>query len=342
MGTTMKTLRLALGIASLVAVVGSHSAQAAGDGPEIARKKWSFSGPFGHFDKNQLQRGFQVYKEVCSTCHGISRIAFRNLIQKGGPAFPEAGVRSLAASWPNQVPDITEAGESAVVSKDKDGKVTGFKYVNRPARLSDRIPGPYKNDAEARSIHNGALPPDLSLIAKGRGIEYTGTFWYHPVYMLKDMATGYQEGGADYLYALITGYKDKAPAYRRDGSKLMAVADKDVRDEKAVLRCVAIEKAEAGKPDTCTPMADIMNYNMAYPGHQIGMAQPVREGQVKYGDGTPGTVSNYAADVSAFLFWAADPTHDERKNMGWQVMLYLLVTAVLLFITKKRIWRDAH
>ena len=342
MGTTMKTLRLALGLASLVAVVGSQVALAASDGIEIARKTWSFSGPLGHFDKNQLQRGFQVYKDVCSSCHGISRISFRNLSQKGGPEFPEAGVRSLAAAWPYLVPDTTEAGESAVVTKDKDGKVTGFRYVGRPARPSDRIPGPYKNDSEARSIHNGALPPDLSLIAKGRGVEYAGPFWYHPVYMLKDMATGYQEGGADYLYALLTGYRDKAPAYRRDGARLMPVADKDVRDEKSVLRCVGIEKGEAGKQDVCTPMADIMNYNVAYPGHQIGMAQPMREGQVKYGDGTPGTVSNYSADIAAFLSWTADPTHDERKNMGWQVLLYLLVTAILLFISKQRIWRDAH
>ena len=85
-----------------------------------------------------------------------------------------------------------------------------------------------------------------------------------------------------------------------------------------------------------------MHYNNAFPGHQIGMAQPLRDGQVKYSDGTPATVSNYAADVASFLSWAADPTHDERKSMGWQVMLYLLITSILLYLTKQRIRREVH
>ena len=297
---------------------------AAGDGNEIARKKWSFSGPLGHFDKNQLQRGFQVYKEVCSTCHGISRIAFRNLAQKGGPEFPEPGVRSLADTY--KIDDL-----------DNDGK-----SIQRAARMSDRFPAPYKNEREARSIHNGALPPDLSLIAKGRGVEYTGTVWYHPISMAKDIATGYQEGGADYLYALITGYQD-APAYRLDGTKLVQIAEADVKKgDKTVLRCASVDKAESGKPDTCNRLADIMHYNAAYPGHQIGMAQPIRDGQVKYSDGTPEKLSNYAADVASFMSWTADPSHDERKNMGWQVLLYLLITSILLYVSKKRIWSDVH
>lgn len=324
MAKKMRTLRLAVAAAGFLAAGGLHPALAAGEGIEIARQKWSFSGPFGHFDKNQLQRGFQVYKEVCSTCHGLSRIAFRNLMEKGGPQFPDDGVRSLAATY--KIDEIDETG----------------KVVQRPGRLSDRFPAPYKNDNEARATHNGALPPDLSVIAKGRSVEYTGTWWYHPIYMLKDILTGYQEGGADYLYALLTGYKDKAPAYRRDGARLVAVADRDVRDEKAVVRCVGVDKGEAGKQEVCNPLADLMHYNAAFPGHQIGMAQPIRDGQVKYGDGTPGTVANYSADVASFLSWTADPSHDSRKGMGWQVMLYLLITALLLYASKKRIWRNAH
>ncbi len=320
-----RTTRITLAGALILALAGGLPAMAAGDGPEIAKKKWSFSGPGGHFDKNQLQRGFQIYKEVCSACHGLKRIAFRNLVQPGGPEFPEDGVRSLAATY-------------KVDELDANGKV-----VQRPARLSDRFPSPYKNEAEARSIHNGAYPPDLSLIAKARGVEYTGPIWYHPVSMLKDVVTGYQEGGADYLYALLTGYRDNAPAYRRDpAGKLSEVAEASIqRGDKTVLRCVAIEKV-AGKPDVCTPMADGMNYNMAYAGHQIGMAPPISAGQVKYEDGTQTTVSNYAADAAAFFAWAADPTHDQRKRMGWQVMLYLLVTSILLFVAKKRLWREVH
>ncbi len=325
MTKTMTSLRLVLGTAAVLAISCAAPVLAAGEGVEIARKKWTFSGPGGHFDKNQLQRGFQVYKEVCATCHGIKQVSFRNLLQKGGPSFPEDGVRSLAASY--KIDEIDGTG----------------KAVQRPGRLSDRFPSPYKNEAEARNLHSGAFPPDLSLIAKGRGVEYTGTLWYHPVSMMKDVVTGYQEGGADYLYALLTGYKDNAPAYRRDGTKLVAVAEASVqRGDRSILRCVGVEKGTGGKADTCSTIADGMHYNAAFPGHQIGMAQPIRDGQVKYGDGTAATVSNYAADVAAFLSWTADPTHDERKNMGWQVMLYLLITSILLYISKKRIWREVH
>ena len=320
----MTTFRLACAAAAVTVLAVSSSAFA--EGNEIHRNHWSFGGMFGQFDKPQLQRGFQVYKEVCATCHSLSRISFRNLAEKGGPQFPEDGVKALAAS-----------------TKVEDGPDDNGKMFQRAGRPSDRIPGPYKNDQEARSVHNGALPPDLSLMAKARGVEYTGPIWYHPLSMLKDMATGYQEGGADYLYALMTGYREKAPAYRKDASgKMTPMPDKDVRDEKAVMRCVAMEKGEAGKPDTCTPMAELMHYNEAFPGHQIAMIAPLSDGRVKYGDGTPGTVANYAADMAAFLAWTADPTLEERKKMGWQVLLYLLITSVLLFIAKKRIWAGAH
>ena len=325
---TMTTFRLSATVSAVATVLAATLPTlpvAAEDHAEIHRHHWSFAGMFGHFEKPQLQRGFQVYKDVCATCHSISRISFRNLAEKGGPEFPEAGVKALAAS-----------------TKVDDGPDDNGKMFQRPGRLSDRIPGPYKNEQEARSIHNGALPPDLSLMAKARGVEYTGPIWYHPLSMLKDIATGYQEGGADYLHALMTGYREKAPAYRRDGSKLVAMADKDVRDEKAVMRCVAMDKGEAGKPDACTPMADLMHYNAAFPGHQIAMTVPLFDGKVKYSDGTPATVDNYAADIAAFLAWTADPTLEERKRLGWQVLLYLLITSVLLYIAKKRIWADLH
>jgi cytochrome c1 len=165
----------------------------------------------------------------------------------------------------------------------------------------------------------------------------------HPFAMLKDIATGYQEGGADYLYSLLTSYKEKPPAYRRDGSgKMTPVPEGEVRDEKSVMRCVTVEKAAPGEPDTCVTMSDTMYYNTAFSGSQISMAPPLSDGQVEYTDGTPTTVANYSADVTAFLSWAADPSLEARKSMGWRVMLYLLVTAVLLFFAKRVIWRDVH
>ena len=89
-------------------------------------------------------------------------------------------------------------------------------------------------------------------------------------------------------------------------------------------------------------MADGMNYNMAFPGNQIAMVAPLSDGIVKYQDGTPAKVENYAKDVAAFLAWAADPTLESRKSTGWIVMLYLAITALLLFVGKKRIWASAH
>src|SRR5262245_40331875 len=114
----------------------------------IDRQKWSFRGLLGKFDEAQLQRGFKVYTEACSRCHGLQRIAFRNLAEPGGPAFPEAGVKSLAATY-----------------KVDDAPNDQGKVLKRPAVLADRMPPPFKNEQEARATLNGALPPDLSLIA---------------------------------------------------------------------------------------------------------------------------------------------------------------------------------
>ena len=139
----MKTIVRTLAVAgALFAATGA--ALAAGEAPHIERQKWSFSGPGGMYDKAQLQRGYQVYREVCSTCHGMNRLSFRNLVQKGGPEFPEEDMKAFAATY-----------------KVEDGPNDDGKMFQSPAKLSDRIPGPYKNEQEARSIHNGALPPDF-------------------------------------------------------------------------------------------------------------------------------------------------------------------------------------
>src|SRR5687768_3304176 len=141
---------------------------------------YSFDGPLGRFDRQQLQRGFQVYKEVCAACHGLGLVAFRNLHDLG---YTEAEVRAIADQWQIQVPSVNpETGEPAT----------------RKAIPADRFPSPYANDTAARAANNNALPPDLSLIVKAR------------------------EGGAAYIYSLLTGYRDPATYRNEEGEALPA------------------------------------------------------------------------------------------------------------------------
>ncbi len=325
---TMRTYLL-LAALPLLAVQAVHAA--ASEAAHIEREEWSFSGIKGRYDKNQLQRGFQVYQAVCSNCHGLSRIYFRNLVQPGGPEFPEDAVKALAASWANKI---------------TDGPDDAGKMFERAPRLPDPIRGPFKNEQEARATFNGAYPPDLSVMAKARNLEYHGSWFGHPGSMLKDIATGYQEGGADYIHALLVNYKDQPPAYLRDEmGKLISASDADAADKtKKAERCVSIVHSEDGKPDTCNKLGEGMNYNAAFPGGQIAMVQPLGDGSVTYQNGPDGkpvaplTMDQYSRDVTAFLMWTADPSLNTRKSIGWQVMLYLLITTVLLYLGKKRIW----
>ncbi len=282
-------------VAAILALWPAAAAQAAEGGAHIERQKWSFAGFTGKFDQAQLQRGYQVYKDVCAVCHGMQRIAFRNLAEKGGPGFPEPSVKALAATF-----------------KVDDEPNDQGKILQRPAKPSDAFPSPFRNEKEARTIHNGAYPPDLSNMAKARAVETAAPWYSHIFLMLRDMAYGYQEGGPDYIYALLTSYADKPPAGMKDSE---------------------------GKP---FKMSDGMHFNNAFPGHQIAMVAPLSDGLVKYQDGTPAKVDNYARDVTAFMAWAADPSLESRKSMGWIVMLYLLITALLLYVAKRRTWAKMH
>jgi len=128
------------------------------------------NGVFGHFDEQQLQRGFQVYKEVCAACHGIDLVSFRDLAALG---YEEPEIKKIAADWPIEVPTVNpDTGEVAT----------------RKAIPSDRFPSPYPNETAARAANNNALPPDLSLMTKARhdGAAY--------VYSL---LTGYQNQPAE-------------------------------------------------------------------------------------------------------------------------------------------------
>jgi ubiquinol-cytochrome c reductase cytochrome c1 subunit len=297
-GNRMERAFRALSLASLLtmAAVGSASAQQEDGKPsssaaavpeehyQIPRQNWTFGGLLGYFDEQQLRRGYLVYKSVCANCHNMRLLSYRNLGQPGGPAFPKEEVEAIAAEV--QVAD----------GYNDQGAVN-----MRPGKPSDPFQWRFKNEKEAAAALNGAVPPDLSLMAKARTVEREFAWYAFPYIMLKDLATQYQEQGPDYIYALLTGYSDPPP-----GDKV----------------------------------AEGLYYDKAFPGHQLAMPQPLTDGAVDYADKTPNTLDQEARDVTAFLAWAAEPHLVERKKLGLWVLIYLGVLAVLLFIAKKTLWRN--
>ncbi len=184
---TIKTFSLiTLGLTALLA---TSAAQAAGDAhaaPQPERQAWTFAGPFGHYDRAQLQRGFQVYREVCASCHSLKLVSFRNLSEAGGPEFSAAQVKALAADY-----------------KIKDGPNDAGEMFERPGRASDRFPSPFPNPEAARAAL-GAIPPDFSLLAKAR--TYSRGFPQFLIDALPIPGGAYQEHGPDYITALLKGY----------------------------------------------------------------------------------------------------------------------------------------
>ena len=284
-GALLLAAMLAMPLAALAAEEGGHDTE---------HQHWTFGGFTGHFDQAQLQRGFQVYKEVCAACHNLRLVKYRNLGDPGGPAFSDPVVKELAKG--SSFPEVNDTG----------------KVVQRPGRPSDPILlAPYKNEQEARATYNGALPPDLSLITKARSSHAEMPWYKEPLKWVRDIATGYQEGGADYVYALLTGYPadDKVPAGL---------------------------KTEDGTP---FQLAEGMRFNKAFPGYQIAMVPPpMGDKMIKYSDGTPATQDQYARDVTAFLMWAAEPKLEQRKRIGMQTLLFLAITSLLLWLAKRRLW----
>jgi len=245
------------------------------DAPPLQR--WSFHGPFGQYDPAQLQRGFKIYQKVCSGCHSLKLLSFRNLADPGGPGFTEAQAAAIAAMF-----QVT------------DGPNDQGQMFQRPGKIADYFPPPFPNDQAARAANGGGLPPDMSVLAKARSYERGFP------YFIFDAFTEYQEDGPDYIHAIINGY---------------------------------------ATPPSDFTLAPGTHYNKYFPGHAISMPPPLTDGQVEYTDGTPTTLDQYGRDVAAFLMWAAEPKLDERKRLGFQVMIFLFVFTGLLYFTKKKVWR---
>ncbi|MVA23749.1 cytochrome c1 [Agrobacterium vitis] len=276
LATSLLSLAFATGLGFSAALAQEH---AEGETPHYpihkpAPVEWSFSGPFGKYDKGQLQRGLKIYKEVCSACHSMNLVSFRTL---EGLGYSEAQVKTFAAEYEVQ-----------------DGPNASGEMYTRKAVPSDHFPSPFPNHEAAAAANNGAAPPDMSLLAKARGIERG-----FPTFIF-DIFTQYQEGGPDYIHALLTGYQD---------------------------------------PPAGVTVAEGTHYNPYFSAASaLAMAPPLSEGQVTYDDGTPQTVDQYAKDVSAFLMWAAEPHLEERKRTGFMVMVFLLIFSGLVYLTKKSVY----
>lgn len=175
----MKSIHRLLAAAfAVVALTAPSALAAAGDQKKPEEHEWSFEGPFGTFDQASLQRGFHVYEQVCSACHGMRQLDFRHLGSEGGPFYMDE------YPSPNNNPVVRAIAANATV---EDGPDEYGDMFERPGRPSDDLPRPYANEQQARASNGGAYPPDLSVIIKAR------------------------YGGAEYIRSLLLGYDEEAP-----------------------------------------------------------------------------------------------------------------------------------
>ncbi|PHR55075.1 MAG: cytochrome c1 [Robiginitomaculum sp.] len=280
----MKTLivgaTLALGG---LGVANVATASDAGGTHKLEHQKWGFNGMFGTYDRAAMQRGYQVYREVCASCHALEHLSFRHLADKGAPFYnadtPNPNdndvVKAFAKDW-------------SIEAIDQD---TG-DIIDRPGIPADKFPLIFPNAIAAAASNGGAIPPDLSLITKSR------------------------TGGADYLYAILTGYHEAPHDFH---------------------------------------VADGTYYNTAFDGNQIKMAAPLSDELIEYSPymvaGEHGaephevaapvaTTDQMARDIVEFLTWAGDPHMEARKRIGLATFLYLFIFALLLFLTYKTVWRN--
>ena len=151
MKNILKTVCIALFI-----LVGSQQINAE-EKMEFLKTDWSFKGLFGKFDRGSLQRGYQVYNEVCASCHSLKYVSYRNLAEKGGPEFSIEQAKAIAGNF-----EVT------------DGPNDDGDMFERPAKLSDKFVMPYENDKAAQAANGGAYPPDMSVLVKARsgGVDY--------------------------------------------------------------------------------------------------------------------------------------------------------------------------
>jgi ubiquinol-cytochrome c reductase cytochrome c1 subunit len=248
----------AAGIAGfeIPALTGLIPTAYASDGLLSPSYPWSHVQPWQSFDHAAIRRGFQVYQQVCASCHSLNFLSYRNLVNV---AYTEDEVKAMAADV-----DV------------EDGPNDKGVMFDRPGALTDHIPRPYPNEQAARAQNAGAYPTDLSLIVKAR--------------------PGYE----DYIFALLTGYKDAPPGV-------------DVKEG--------------------------MSYNPYFYGSQIAMPQQLHDDAIEYDDGTDASISQMAKDVTVFLSWAAEPHQDDHKKFGLKALFTFALTGSLMLYWKRLKWQ---
>jgi ubiquinol-cytochrome c reductase cytochrome c1 subunit len=226
------------------------------DAPAPPVHHWSWEGPFGTYDLAAAQRGFEVYLKVCSNCHSMDNLHYRDL---AGIGFTPGQIKAIAASV--TVPlGLDDQGNA------KEG----------PGLPASTFKAPFANPVAAKSAL-GVAPPDLSNIINAR------------------------EGGPNYVYAILNGFVKPPPGFH---------------------------------------LGSAGNYNEYFPGHRIAMPQPLQGQDVTFADGAPNTLQAEAHDVVTFLAWASDPNMVKRKQIGWRVVLFLVVMTGLTYAVKRKVWSD--
>jgi ubiquinol-cytochrome c reductase cytochrome c1 subunit len=246
-----------LKIGLLILLLTSFTSLFASD-KELIKVDWSFKGMTGRFDRSSLQRGYQVYNEVCASCHSMNLLSYRNLGEKGGPEFSIDQVKAIAASF-----EVT------------DGPDSQGEMFTRPGRPSDKFVSPYPNVQASTAANGGAYPPDMSVLVKAR------------------------KGGADYIYSVLMGYEEAPQDFE---------------------------------------LEDGVYYNRYMDGNKIKMAKPLLEDSVTYADGTEASESQMAMDVTTFLTWASEPHLEARHQIGFKVIMYLIVLTILVYLSMRRLW----
>ena len=187
----------------LFLLIGFSTKSNSAEKVEYLETDWSFKGLFGKFDRGALQRGYQVYTEVCASCHSMKYLSYRNLAEKGGPEFSVEQAKAIAASF-----EVT------------DGPNNDGEMFTRPGKLSDKFVMPYDNVQAAQVANGGAYPPDMSVLVKARGggVDYI----YSLLQGYEDPPAGITLDDGVYYNKFMYGNKIKMPNQLSDGLVIYA------------------------------------------------------------------------------------------------------------------------